>query len=77
MRFKAISYLELWQPFCLAERNHLYILVEGIKRKILRNYFELGSVVQMFFLKKKKKIKILSGALATLLFSGADPFIQF
>ena len=23
MPFKDISYLELWQPFCLAERNHL------------------------------------------------------
>ena len=22
MPFKDISYLELWQPFCLAERNH-------------------------------------------------------
>ena len=23
MSFKDISYLELWQPFCSAERNHL------------------------------------------------------
>ena len=23
MRFKDISYLELWRPFCSAERNHL------------------------------------------------------
>ena len=23
MAFKDISYLELWRPFCLAERNHL------------------------------------------------------
>ena len=23
MRFKDISYLELWRPFCLAELNHL------------------------------------------------------
>ena len=23
MSFKDISYLELWQPFCLADRNHL------------------------------------------------------
>ena len=23
MPFKGISYLELWQPFCSAERNHL------------------------------------------------------
>ena len=26
MQFKDISYLELWQPFCSAERNHLCIL---------------------------------------------------
>ena len=32
MAFKGISYLELWQPFCSAECNHLPILVEGIKR---------------------------------------------
>ena len=23
MRFKDISYLELWQPFCSAEQNHM------------------------------------------------------
>ena len=24
MLFKAISYLEVWQPFCSAEHNHMY-----------------------------------------------------
>ena len=33
MSFTDISYLELWQPFCSAECNHLCILVEGIIRK--------------------------------------------
>ena len=32
MRFKDISYLELRQPLCSTERNHLCILVEGIMR---------------------------------------------
>ena len=32
--FKDISYLELWQPFCSAEGNHLWNLVEGIMRDI-------------------------------------------
>ena len=32
MSFKGISYYELWQPFCLAEWNHLSNLVEGIMR---------------------------------------------
>ena len=35
MLFKGISYLELWQPFCSEERNHLQILVEGIQRNNL------------------------------------------
>ena len=29
MPFKDISYLELWWPLCLAERNHLCIYVSG------------------------------------------------
>ena len=29
MHFKDISYLELWQPFCSAERNHLCNLGGG------------------------------------------------
>ena len=32
MLFKGISYLELWQPFCSAERTICAILVEGIMR---------------------------------------------
>ena len=30
MLFKDISYLELWQPFCSAEQNHLSILSEEL-----------------------------------------------
>ena len=30
MSLKDISYLELWWPFCSAERNHLCNFVEGI-----------------------------------------------
>ena len=30
MPFKDISYLELKQPFCSAQQNHLCNLVEGI-----------------------------------------------
>ena len=29
MLFKDISYLELWQPFCSAERNRLHNFGEG------------------------------------------------
>ena len=48
-------------------------LLEGIKRNNSVNYFEFGSVVQEQMLLKD----FLSGALATLLFGGAEPFIQF
>ena len=33
MLLKGISNLELWQPFCSVEHNHLAILVKGIMRK--------------------------------------------
>ena len=46
MPFKGIFYLKLWQPFCLAERNHLCNLVEGIQRNKSFNLFEFGTVVQ-------------------------------
>ena len=46
MLFKGISYLEIWQPFCLAERSHLCNLVEGIQRNNSVKLFEFGSVVQ-------------------------------
>ena len=39
MSFKDISYLELWQPFCSAEQNHLAILVEGINRGYQEEHF--------------------------------------
>ena len=49
------------------------ILVEGImKDKIPWNYFEFGPVGQGMSFKR-----FLSGALAALLFGGAEPFMQF
>ena len=45
--FKAISYLELWQPLCSAERNHLCNF--GIRHHegaILWDYFEFGLVIR-------------------------------
>ena len=46
MSFKGISYLELWQPFCSADQNHLSNFVWGIMRNNSVNYFEYGPVVQ-------------------------------
>ena len=46
MPFKDISYLELCQPFCSSERNHLCNFGEGIMRNKSVIFFELGPVVQ-------------------------------
>ena len=55
MLFKGISHLELWQPFCSAEpnhlcnfgREHLWVEVEGIMRnnsvKLFRTWASVGS----------------------------------
>ena len=65
MPFKGISYLEFWQPFCSAERNHLCNFGRGYQEeqfcKIILN---LGQWFRRCLLKD-----FLSEALATLLFS--------
>ena len=71
MFFKDISYLELWQPSCSVERNHLcYFCLNDIRRNNL--FFIWGSasggdVVYRDF---------LSRALAGPLFGGVEPFVQ-
>ena len=71
MPFKGFSNLELWQPFCSAECNHLCnfsrgYYVEQFCEIIVKN----GSVVQEEMLFKNF---LTSGALC----SGAKPFMQF
>ena len=49
MLFKDISYLELWWPFCSAERNNLCLCNFGRgypEEKFYKNYFEFGHVAQ-------------------------------
>ena len=49
MLFKDISYLELWWPFCSAERNNLCLCNFGggyPEEQFCKNYFEFGPVVQ-------------------------------
>ena len=72
--FKGISYLELWQSFCSAERNHLC--------NFGRVYYEEQFCeIIMILVKWCRKIcrlnDFLSGALTALLVVGADPFKQF
>ena len=73
MLFKGISYLELWQPFCSAERNHLCIFGRGYPEEQFCEIMNLGQ----WFRRKCCLKHFLSGALAALLFGGAKPFIQF
>ena len=71
--FLNISYLELWRPFCSGERNHLCNFGRGYQEEQLCETI-LNS--DQWFRRCRLK-DFLSGALAALLFSGAEPFMQF
>ena len=72
MPFKDISYLELWQPFCSEERNHLCTFGGEYYDEICEIILNLSQWFRRCCLKD-----FLSGALAALLFGGAEPFMQF
>ena len=72
--FKGFSHLELWQPFCLAERNHLCNFGRWSQEK---QFFEIILNLGQWFRRRCLLTDFLSGALATLLFGGAEPFMQF
>ena len=67
--FKGISYLELWQPFCSAQCNHLLNFGRG--------YYEEPFCEIILNLGQWFRRCPLSGALAALLFGGAEPFMRF
>ena len=71
--FKDISYLELWWPFCSAERNNLCNFGRGYYEE---QFCEIILNLDQWFRRCLLKI-FLSGALAALLFSAAEPFAQF
>ena len=72
MRFKDISYQELWRRFCSGEQNHLCNFGRGhYEEQFCEIILNLG---QWFRCRLKD---FLSGALAALLFSGVEPFMQF
>ena len=73
MLFKDISYLELWQPFCSVEGNHLCIFGRGYyEEQFCEIILNLGQWFRRCGLKD-----FLSEALATLLLGDAEPFMQF
>ena len=71
--FKDISYLELWQPFRQAERNHLCTFGRGCYEE---QFYEIILNMGQWFRRCHLK-DFLSGALAALLFGAAEPFVQF
>ena len=73
MAFKYAFYLELWQPFCSAEQNHLSKFGRGHNRE---HICEIIVNLDQWFRRCLLKY-FLSGALVALLFSGAEPFVQF
>ena len=68
MSFKDISYLELWQPFCSAKLNHLCNFVRVYTEE---QFCEINLNQDQWFR------DFIPGALAALLFGGAEPFVQF
>ena len=53
MLFKCFSYLELWQPFCSAEHNHLCNFGGGYyEEQFCELFFEFGPVVQEMSFKR-------------------------
>ena len=71
--FKDISYLELWRIFCSAEWNHLCNFGRGYQEE---QFCEIILNLDQWFRRCHLK-DFLSGALAALLFGGAEPFVQF
>ena len=74
LQFKGISYLELWQPFCSAEWNHLCNSGRGY---YVVQFCEIILNLGHRFRKRCGLKDFLSGTLAALLFGGAEPFMQF
>ena len=76
MSFKDISYLELWRHFRSAEQNQLCNFSRGYQED------QFCEIVIIFFLdqwfRRRLHLKdFLSGAMAALLFGGAEPLVQF
>ena len=74
MPFKGFSYLELWQPFCSAECNHLCNIDRGYKEE---QFCEIILNLGQWFRRRCLLKDFLSGALATLMFSGANHLCNF
>ena len=72
--FWRCCYLELWRPFCSAERNHLCKFGKGIPEE---QFCEIILNLDLWYKRRCCLKDFLSRALAALVFSGAEPFMQF
>ena len=74
MYFKDISYLEICHPFFSSKQNHLCNFGRGhYKEQFCEFISNLGQWIRRLGLLKY----FLSGALAALVFSGEESFMQF
>ena len=74
MSFKDISYLELWRPLCSMEQNHLCNFIKGNPEE---QFYEFIFNLDLWSRRGCCLKYFLSGALAALVFSGAEPYMQF
>ena len=74
MLLKENSYLELWWPFCSGECNHLCNFGRGYQED---QFSEIILNLDQWFRRRCHLKDFLSVALAALLFSGAEAFVQF
>ena len=74
MLFKGISYLELWQPFCSMEGNHLCNFGRGYYEE---QFCEIILNLGQWFRRRCRLKDFLSQGLVALLFDGAKPLKQF
>ena len=74
MPFKGISYLVIWQLFCLAECNHLCNFGRGYYEE---QFNEIILNLGQWFRSRCSLMNFLYQALVALLFGRADPFMQF
>ena len=77
MSFKGISYLELWQPSCSAELKHL---CNFGRRHHEEQFCDIILNLDGWFRGFRRIYRLkyfLSEALATLVFVGAELFMQF
>ena len=72
MAFNNFCYLELCLPFCLAEQH----LCKFYKRYPEEQFCEIILNLDLWF-RRCRLNDFLSGALVALVFSRADPFMQF